>query len=117
MAKKFKVSISDTVLVPVKGIIKDAEGKEQPFEFSLTCKRLAAAEMREDMKDGERPASEIMAKVTTGWKGQGLVLDPDNGDKPAEFSADALDALLDISGVSMLCFNAFLREVGAKEKN
>ena len=117
MAKKFKVSISDTVPVPVKGTIKNDDGTDRAFSFTLQCKRLPAAEMRKDVKDGERPAGEIVTKVATGWKDQDLVLDPDNGDAPAEFSAEAMEAMLDIPGMAMVCFQSYLNEAGAKQKN
>ena len=35
-----KITISDKVGFAVKGIINDADGKEQPFDFTLTAKRL-----------------------------------------------------------------------------
>lgn len=114
--KKFKLRVSDTVQVPVQGSIKNAASQDQAFKFTFTAKRLPAGEMRADLANGERPAGEIVTKVATGWDGQDLVLDPDN-DQPAAFDADALAAMLDIAGIASLMFQAYLREVGAKEKN
>lgn len=114
MSKKYKTVVSDTVLVPVKGSLSDENGKAKKFEFSLICKRLGADEVRE-MIGSERLITSIMSEVTTGWKDQRLVLEDDG--TPAEFCEEALSALLDIPNIALLCYVAYQKESGAKEKN
>ncbi len=114
-AKKFKIVVSDKVEVSVKGSFMDEDGKPAAFKFSLVCKRLGAEKMKAAMSGGDLYAQEFLADVTTGWKGQRLVLNED--DSPAEFGPESLEALLDISGMAGLCFNAYMKESAAKEKN
>ena len=114
MSKKYKVVVSNTVLVPVTGSISNEAGEPVKFKFSLTCKRLAADEMKTRM-EGKGTLKDILQEVTTGWSGQRLVLE-ESGD-PAEFCPEALEALLDISGMSLVCFNAYGAASAAKEKN
>lgn len=114
MTKKFKLAISNTVIVPVQGNLADASGKPAPFKFSLVCTRLDADEFKERMTSGAT-AHDVMGEVTTDWKGQRLVLNED--DSPAEFSAEAFAELMKIGSMGILCFNAYCREAGAQAKN
>lgn len=115
MSKKYKIVVSDIVVVQVKGALSDENGKPVPFKFNLNCKRVGAEELSGMLTVGDGLLKDFMQEMTTGWSGQRLVLEDDN--TPAEFSADAFAALLDIGGMAMLCFNAYLKEQGAKEKN
>ena len=110
----FKLKVSDTVLVPVKGEMKDEAGRSAAFSFSLVCKRLMADELRELLERRDATVAESLVPLTQGWRD---VLDEDG--KPVEFSSDALAALLNFPGVAGLAFQAYLTEVGArgKEKN
>lgn len=114
MQKKYKVAVSDTVVVTVKASIADNGGKPVPHKFTLTCQRRGAAEMLAEMEGGFN-AKAFMKEVTTGWEGQRLVLNEDGS--PAEFESDALDALLDISGMAMVCFAAYGNAASAQGKN
>ena len=114
MSTKYKVVVSDTVIVPIKGSLSDDAGKPVPFRFTLTCKRMTADEFKDRMS-GEFNIKELMAEVATGWAGQRLVLEQDG--TPAEFCADAFDAMLNISGMALVCFNAYGKESGAQTKN
>ncbi|MFZ3289259.1 MAG: hypothetical protein WA191_20765 [Telluria sp.] len=114
MSKKYKIVVSDTVAVQVKGALSDADGKPVSFKFTLACKRLGAEEYKARM-EGESTTKDVMQEVTTGWSGQRLVLEEDG--TPAEFCADALDALLDINGMANVCFVAYGKESGAHAKN
>jgi hypothetical protein len=49
------------------------------------------------------------------WKDQRLVLDASNN--PAEFSKEALAMFFSAPGVLIVCWNAYIKEVAAKEKN
>jgi hypothetical protein len=116
MTKKYKVNVSDTVLVPVEGTLADAQGNPQPFKFSLVCDRLTGEEKRKTMSSlvvSDIP--KFFAQVTKGWRDQTLVQEEDG--KPAEFCSEALDALFNIDGVGQLAFNAYSQESAAKAKN
>lgn len=113
MSKKFRIAVSDTVLVPVAGAFRDADGVEQPFSFSLICNRESVEEQKKSLG---KPMADFVAERTIGWRDQKLVLDIDTG-APAEFCADALAALLNINGISPMAFQAYMVESGAIAKN
>jgi len=113
--KKYKVVVSDNVIVPVEGKYAEADGSIRSFKFSLVCKRLDAPTLKQEMEDKEESATEMMKKVISGWRDQRLVLEED--DTPAEFCDGALSALFDIAGMGMHCLNAYLAVVGVKAKN
>jgi hypothetical protein len=114
MAKKYKLAVSDTVQVTVKVTLADSKGKLVNHKFMLTCERRGAEEMKELMS-GSFNAKEFMKEVTTGWEGQNLVLEDDG--IAAAFEKDAMDALLDISGMAMVCFVAYGKDAAAQAKN
>ena len=116
MNKRYTTVISSTVAVQVKGSLKDSNGSPVPFKFTLTCKRLPASELKSRVTSGDFDVKEIMKEVTTGWQGQRLITDEDTK-QPAEFCEEAFDALLDIGGMALLCFNAYAKETSANEKN
>jgi hypothetical protein len=108
-----KLTISNTVQVPVKGKIADEAGRDQPFDFTLTCKRLDAEEIKALLEGGKDvQIADALRDLTIGWKG---VVDDDN--TPAPYSPDGLAQLLRIPGLAMLSLTSYLKEVGAKEKN
>jgi len=114
MNKKYKIAVSDTVVVPVTVKIADANQKQEVHRFSLVCRRVDAEHFKEKLS-GDFNARDFMLDVTTGWWGQRLVLEDD--DTPAEFCPGAMEALLNISGMAIQCFNAYGKESSAKEKN
>ncbi len=114
MSKKYKIAVSDTCIVPVEGALKDENGKPRKFKFSLTCTRTDADEFKEKLK-GDFDISDFLQSVTQGWKGQDLVLEDD--DTPAQFCGDSFAALLNITGMAMVCFSAYGKETGATTKN
>lgn len=107
----FKLVVSDTVTVPVKGHIPNAAGSSQPFAFSLVCRRLKGATLRTLVKDPEQEVAPFITEVTTGWQG---VLGED--DQPLPFTDEALSELLDIVGMPGLVFAAYIDACGAKGK-
>jgi len=112
----YKLAIDDKVEVPVKFTLK-AGKVNKTFAFTLHCNRLMQEDITARLEACEFKYKPFMAspEVTTGWEGQRLVLNAD--DTPAEFSEEALDALLSAPGVAQLCFAAYQKECGAKEKN
>lgn len=114
MKKKYKIAVSDTVPVVVKATIADEHGKLVNHKFTLTCERRDAEQMK-DVVSGSFNARDFMKEVTTGWEGQRLVLEDDG--TPAAFEPDALDALLNIGGLAMVCFIAYGKDSAALAKN
>lgn len=114
MKTKFKIAVSNTVAVLVKATIADEGGKLVAHKFKLICERRGAEEMKEQLS-GDFNVKTFMKEVTTGWEDQRLVLNEDG--KPAEFEADAIEALLDISGLAMVCFGAYGNQAAAQAKN
>jgi len=110
----FRLVVSDTITVPVSGRLPDAGGRPVPFTFSLIARRLPAGELRAAVDANDRTVPEFLQSVTRGWSG---VLD-DQGAELA-YSPAALDALLDIVGMSGLIFAAYIEACGVrgKEKN
>lgn len=110
----YTLAIDDFVTVPVKFTLKD-KGVNKLFGVTLECRRLSQDEISEKLAEKESKVKDFVAEVVTGWSGQRLVLD--EGGQPAEYSPEALGVMLNAAGVAMSCFNAYLKECGAKEKN
>lgn len=110
----FKLAVADRVKVPVKFTIRDG-GAEKTFAFTLECERLSDEAIKARLKNEEEPVNDFMRDVARGWSGQKLVLNEEG--EPAEFSAEAFDAMLNMAGVGVVLFKAYLAECGAKAKN
>lgn len=113
---KFVIAVEDAVEVPVKFTLK-AGKVNKAFAFTLTATRIPQDELQTKMKDAEYKFKEGLQSmgVITGWADQRLVLDASG--QPAEFSEEALDAMLSVAGVARMVYDAYLKECGAKEKN
>ncbi len=109
----YTLAVEDTVEVPVKFTLK-AGTLNKLFAFTLIATRLPQDDINARLEDSDRKVKDLMAEVITGWQGQRLVL-AENGE-PAEFSAEALDVMLNVAGVAVGCFNAHFKGCGAKEK-
>ena len=117
-----KITISDKVGCRVKGAINDADGKEQPFEFSLTATRLdedaLSAAQQLLIVDAAKTAAhsavtDKLVEIVTNWSGV-----RDESDAPMPYSPEALRALLRAHrGLGLLVWRTYLNESGAKEKN
>ena len=121
MAIKFK--IGNRVGFKIKGVVNDAEGKEEAFDFDiLDAHRLDEAALNaaqialvEDAaKTGNHAAiADQLAAVFTNWAG---VRDEDGAQIP--YSEDALRALLkSYRGLGLMVWRTYCQESGAKEKN
>ncbi|WP_394789113.1 hypothetical protein [Rhodoferax sp.] len=114
-APKFKLAIEDILTVRVK-IQLLSGGVWKKFDYTLFAKRMDQDAVTITHKeDGEQPVAEFVQKVATGWEGQRLVLNDDN--TPAAFDPEALKALLSVPGVATLTYQAYMRDLGAREKN
>ena len=112
MTKKYALAVSNTVRFPVKVKLLDGDGKEKEFKFYLIMDRLGAQESIEVFK--AKSAFDVLREYTKGWESQRLVLEDDG--TPAEFCADAFESLLDIQGLTLVCFNAYVKAINAVEK-
>lgn len=112
---KFKCVIANTITTKVKGTYKDEAGAPRNFSFDLVQDRISQDDLQQIITDQTENASELIKRITRGWRDQRLVLDED--DKPAEFSAEALDVLLNISGMGGYCYRAYLDQVLVTAKN
>jgi hypothetical protein len=111
----YKLAIADVIGVKVKGKYTDEAGVDKPLEFVLFCDRCNAEEMKAAVSDKDETAFDFFDKHASGWKGQKLVLEEDG--TPAAFSADALKALMSISGMAALCWHSYVQQVQATAKN
>lgn len=108
-----KIVVSNTVKFKVKGTLKDEAGVDQPFDFTLTCMRLNADQVREKLQgQSDALVAEFMSDVIEDWSGV-----RGDDDKPVPYSEAALKELFNIPGVALLAFNTYLLEIGAKAKN
>ncbi|SDH40763.1 MULTISPECIES: hypothetical protein [unclassified Duganella] len=111
---KYKVVVSNTTIVNIATTLKDEGGRNNQYKFDLICTRMGADDLKQRLDNGET-TKEIMRSVTTNWRGQRLVLESD--DKPAEFSDEAFEAMLDIPHLATVLFNSYYTQQGAAAKN
>jgi hypothetical protein len=107
----YTLSIEDIVDIPVKFTIR-SKGTAKLFTPTLTIKRL---NLESDDCKSEQSIKDFMHENVIGWKDQRLVLDPSGN--PADFTPEALAVFLSAPGVTILCWNAYIKEIAAKEKN
>lgn len=112
----YKLAIDDVVEVPVKFTLKAGKTNKQ-FACVLIAKRMPQDEITERLQEVEFKYVDFMLStdLVTDWKDQHLVLTADG--TPAEFSEEAFALMLKTQGVAQVCFNAYQKEAGAKEKN
>ena len=112
---KYKIAIGNTIDVDVVGKIEEGGSSPKNFKFKLKCERLGQEEMLQRMQNKDESVKEFIESVTTGWSDQRLVLNDD--DTPADYTPDALVALMSIAGMPMFLYQAYLKAVAVKEKN
>lgn len=111
----YTLAIDDVLEVPVSLTLKSG-AVAKLFKFTLTAKRLTSEEIRERVEDKTRSILDILREVVTGWSGQRLVLEQD-GRQSAEFSPEALEAMMNVAGVALVMYQAWFKECGAAAKN
>lgn len=116
METKYVLSVADMVQVKIKGTLNGGPNRpEVNLNFSITMDRLSQEEINAAMSDNTAIADFIVAHAKA-WDRQQLVRNPDDG-KPAEFSEEALRAMLNIASMPMIIWRAYMRDVGVAEKN
>lgn len=107
-----KLVTRNKLRVPVKGSIAGEDGKPVPFGFVLLCVRLSQTQIDEALKNKEDSVVDFLQQFTNGWED---VLDADG--QPLPFDVDNFNAVLDQAGLPGVCFQAYMKEVGAVAKN
>lgn len=108
----FKLVKRNKLLVPVKGTLKGEDGKPVNFNFTLVCDRLSQDEIDEAIKDKQESVKDFVHRVTNGWQD---VLD--EAGQPLEFNDGNLNDVLAEAGMPVVCYQSYMREVGAVVKN
>lgn len=111
----YKLVINNKINTRVKGFYKDAAGVSRAFNFELEQDRVSQDELSEVIANKSETTADFVRRSASGWKNQRLVLTED--DQPAEFSAEALDMLLNVAGMSNFIFQAYIAQVLVTEKN
>lgn len=113
--------IDDIVKFIVKGSFADRTGKDQPFNFTLTCERVdpdAIDEFLKTLSNGGKIIDFFLADGvssehrTLGWTG---VKTKTGAEVP--FAADELQKLFKLPGIPVLAWRRYLEEIQAKAKN
>ena len=107
----YTLAIDDIVDIPVKFTIR-SKGTAKLFTPTLTIKRLNP---EDNESRSEQSIKDFLHENVIGWKDQRLVLDASGN--PADFTPEALELFFSAPGVTILCWNAYIKEIGAKEKN
>lgn len=112
MAKKFNLAIGDNIEFPVTLVLADG-ASSKTFKFHLEARRISADELNEQITPGtevgDKQVAEVVKGLVTGWREQRLILDEEG--QPAEFSGDAFDAMLAVSGVANVVYVTYLKAV------
>lgn len=112
MAKKFNLAIGDKIEFPITLVLADGAGSKT-FKFHLEARRISADELNDQITPGtevgEKQVTDVVKTLVTGWREQRLILDEEGN--PAEFSVDALEAMLAVSGVANVIYVTYLKAV------
>jgi hypothetical protein len=116
-----KLKIGAYIDAPVRLIVKDGS-RDVPFNFTLVLRHLSQDEalgMVDRLQkmameggtamDAARNARDLLADLIHDWRDQRLVLDDD--DKPASYSPEALDVMLQLAGAGTYLLQAVMRAV------
>lgn len=99
--------------VDVSGKLIGEAGEDVGFSFKLNCKRLTQAQVDKELKDKNGSVKDFLFNVTEGWEG---MLDEEG--KEMEYSISNFDEMLnEHAGLHSVCYQAYLKAVGATPKN
>lgn len=112
-----RITLADRLKIQVQGQVKDADGVDEPFAFTLDCRRLDAEQIKKLLKPSaaDAPATaleDVLADLASDWSG---VSGADG--QPVPYSPAALRQLLRIPGLAALTLGVYLDQVSAKAKN
>jgi hypothetical protein len=114
---KYRLAVAERVAVQIKGKLKgESTGTHANVNFTLDMDRVSQKEI-DEARGGEETIGDFLVRHTRGWTGQQLVLDQEEGGKPAAFCEDAMRALLEFPGMTLWVYRAYMRDLGLQEKN
>ena len=113
MSTQLKAAVSNLMRFEVKATLHDENG-EKDFKYYLIAKRSSKTEITNATENNGETSAFLMSKIA-GWKDQKLILT--ENDEPAEFSEQALDLMLDISGMELVILSAYMKANAARVKN
>lgn len=109
----FKLVKRNKLPVLIKGELMGEDGKMVQFSFTLHCKRLTQGECDDELKDRDGSVKAFLLKVAEGWDGM-----LDESGVAIAFSEEAFGEVLnDTAGLHSVCYQAYLKAVGAVAKN
>lgn len=108
----FKLVTRNKLRVQVKGTMAGEDGKQVPFSFVLLCTRLTQTEIKETIENKDETVDDFVKRIVIGWED---VLDEDGA--PMEFNEMNLAAVMEQPGLSTVCYQRYLKEIGAVAKN
>jgi hypothetical protein len=108
----FKLVKRNKLRVPIKGVFAGEDGKPVNFSFVLLCNRLTQTEIEETIENKDESIKDFVQRVVTGWED---VLE-ENG-APMPFDSESLADVLDQPGMPVVCYQRYLKEIGAVAKN
>lgn len=113
---KFQLAVENTLDFPVNVDVPSGRAKKN-FFFHLSAPRMSTDEWRAkfgpNADNPNQAVGDFLREHITDWRGQRLVLDEQG--KPADFSAEAFDAMLSVNGLEMLIFIAYQKAVFAND--
>lgn len=111
---KYRLKIADVIEFPVTLKVRNGAAVED-HKFHISAKRIdsdqAAELFKPGSEQGEQSLGEFLTSHLKGWRGQKLV--EDEAGQPAEFSHDALAALLQLPGAGAVIYGEYLKEIAA----
>jgi hypothetical protein len=106
----FQLLIANVLTFAVCILLDSGSKNPLRFGFDLTIKRLSQSELDKLVEQPEdaKPfsARDFLLDHCTDWSGQALVAGPDG--KPAEYSRDALAAMLELPGVAQQILDQYV---------
>ena len=107
-----KLVVRNKLRVPVKGTIAGENGKPESVSFVLLCTRLTQTQIDDALQNKDERVADFLKSIINGWED---IVASDGQALP--FDADNLNAVLDEAGMPGVCFQAYMKEVGATAKN
>jgi hypothetical protein len=108
----YKLVKRNKLRVPVKGTFADEDGKPVNFSYVLFCLRLTQTEIEEAIGNSDESVTKFVKRVVTGWED---VIDELGA--PLPFDDVNLANVLEQPGMPVVCYQRYLKEIGAVAKN
>jgi hypothetical protein len=112
----FKLAIGNIIEFPVHLKLRDGD-RLKDYKFSLQATRIDAAQARDLAQNNDLAgnfAEDFLQRHVTGWRGQTLVVNEDDGN-PAPFGPEAFSAMLNAFGVANRIYITYLTAVAASD--